>query len=269
MRWRNRLLKLPLATGVGAILSTLAALVCAVVAYVTSSRGLEPSVAGFALAPLPTVLGLWLDWARLYRPTRRTRRWSFAFLVLAVFGGLEAGFVADRAGASGLLLGAAVPLACATLAVLGGGLLIALSRRGRGVLGFGVVCGAIRREESDRILLDSDEGLVELRRGDSDELGSRRLVDLSNGAPLAVLARLAPIVPGADPFRTQARALARPILGVAASPSLLRATLSARARAWTAYLLALAIGGAALGWGVSDLGAQDAPCTVGCVTKTY
>ena len=268
MTLKRRILGLPLATLIGAFVGVLIALVAAVVAYLSSEQ--EPSLLGFAIAPIPAAYGLWLDWARLYKPTRRTRFWSLAFLFLATFAGIEAGVVSAEVGPGGLLLGPAVPAVAAVVIAFGARLLLFVSRRGREMFGFGVVCGAVRRDESDRILLDAPEGLVEIGRSESEELGSRRLVDVSTGAPLAVLARLRTAVKKADPFRTEGRKQATPVLAVESSPSRLRASITGRARAWFVYLFVLALGATALGATMSRGGQiTEEPCSRGCLIKYW
>lgn len=268
MTLKRRILGLPLATLLGAAAGVLIALVASVVAYLSSEQ--EPSLVGFGLAPIPAAYGLWIDWARLYKPTRRTRFWSFAFLFLATFAGIEAGLVAREVGPGGLALGPAIPAVAAVVIGLGAQLLLFVSRRGREMFGFGVVCGEVRRDESDRILLDAPEGLVDIGRRESEELGSRRLVDVATGAPLAVLARLRTSVENADPFRTEGRKQATPVLAVDSSPSRLRQSIERRARAWFGYLFVLALGASALGATMSRGGdVQDAPCARGCLVKSW
>lgn len=263
-----RLSRLPLFTGLGSFLGVSIAL--GAVLFARSCGADAHPLFGFALAPLPAVAGMWLDWSRLYRPTRRTRFWSFAFLFLATFAGIEAALVTMEIGPRALALAPAVPLAGALLVFAGSRALLFLSRRGRSLGGYGVICGSVRRDESERVLVDAAEGLVELGRAQSEELGERRTVDLSIGAPIAVLANLRTQVAPADPFRTEGRSRVGNILAVASSPSRLREVLRARARAWIAYLLVLAVGATALAGAMSYEGEADpsAPCARGCVTKT-
>lgn len=267
MTLKRRILGLPLATLIGSFVGVLIALVAAVVAYLSTEQ--EPSLVGFAIAPIPAAYGLWIDWARLYKPTRRTRFWSLAFLFLATFAGVEAGVVSAEVGTGGLFLAPALPAAAAVVIALGAQLLLFVSRRGREVFGFGVICGAVRRDESDRILLDAPEGLVDIGRRESEELGSRRLVDVSTGAPLAVLARLRTSVKKADPFRTEGRKQATPVLAVDSSPTRLRQSIKSRARAWFVYLFVLALGASALGATMSRGGQLEEPPARGCLLKYW
>lgn len=183
----------------------------------------EHLFAGFAIF---AVLGLWIDWARLYPTSRRTVLVSGGALVAtflvaatgAVFEAVEVVFV--------LLLAVAVtiPLAARALWWLG--------TRGRS--DWAVVSGAIRREEGDRLVVVGAAGdVVELDR-DAGELGSCRSVDVAPGSPLALLGRLhAEVAP--DPYRSEARLRAKHVLAAALDLPGLRRRLYARARSWALY----------------------------------
>lgn len=237
--------QLPLATLAGAALGVFTALL-AVLLSLGPLEGSSYPLAPFALAPLPAVLGAWLDWARLWRPSRRTRFWSAAALALSGLACLDA-YASQVAGGSaiGLLVAPAVPLSFALVVVLGARAALGLTRSGRTTLGVALVDGVVRRDEIDRVVVDTRTTTVEIDRR-HPELGSQRSVDLSIGAPLTLLARLRDTVGDGDPFRSERRSEATLVLGVASSPEALRAVWQTRARAWTAYLVGLAIAAAAL-----------------------
>ncbi len=242
-RLARALLTLPLATALGAALGLLVALVAAVLSATPLRLTVLP-LAPFAFAPLPALFGAWMDWARLYRPTPRTRAWSFALLALTGIGALEAAWIAIEDGAFPWLA-PAVPIGAALVVFATAQVILQLSRRGVRMLGFELACGTIRAEERDRLVLDTGAAALEVDRDASADLGPARTFDLSVGSTLAVLGRLTDAAPSAGPFRTEARARASTVLGVAASPRDLSVAVRRRARAWVAYLLVLAIGATA------------------------
>lgn len=244
LRFVRVLWQLPLATLAGAAVGLLAALIAAVLS-VSPLRATSHPLLAFALSPLPAVAGAWLDWARLYRPSPRTRFWSLALFGLSLLAAIEAALYFSDGASVALALAPALPLGAALVVYLGTRTLLLLSSRGRGLLGFELALGTIRRDEAERILLDTPDGVVELDRRSASELGPNRALDLSTGAPLCVLGRLRDVVKKGDPFRTERRSAAHAVLGIASSPRDLRVSTRARARAWVSYLLLLALGSAA------------------------
>ena len=85
---KRALTSLPLATLIGCALGALFALVVAALSLGPLEESRHP-LALFALAPLPGLLGAWLDWARLWRPSGRTRFWSLTLLLLTMAAALE------------------------------------------------------------------------------------------------------------------------------------------------------------------------------------
>ena len=252
------MLQLPLATLAGVALGVLGALIAAVLSVLPVRQASHPLLP-FALALAPALLGVWIDWARLWRPSRRTRFWSAALLVLTAVATADAALLASSVTGS-LLLAPLLPLGFAAIVQLGACLVLAVARRGRSVLGFTQVAGTVRRDETDRVVLDTPDGVVELDRRVPD-LGPDRAVDLSIAAPLTVLARLSERGAG-DPFRAERRHAAVAVLGVAPSSTGLAAIVRRRARAWTLYLLLLAALSAALA-----PAAAYSPAEAGCSTR--
>jgi hypothetical protein len=232
----------PRATLVGVGSGALAALIVAARGLFAEAEAARP-LAPFVLCLLPAVVGLWIDWARLWRPSARSRFWSGALLGLTALATAEAAALAggDRAW---LALAPLVPLGAAGIVLSGARALLALTRRGSSLFGFGVVRGTVRRDERDRVLLETRGGVVTLDRR-APALGPDRTVDLSIGAPLAVIARLREHAPAADPYRSERRLAARAVLGVAPDVSGLAAAVRRRARAWALYLAVLAAGASA------------------------
>ena len=248
-RFLALLWQLPLATLAGAGLGVLAALI-AVLLSLGPLEGASHPLALFALAPMPAVLGAWLDWARLWRPSPRTRFWSGATLGLTGLACVDAIASNVMGGPTvGLLLAPAVPLAFALLVTVGTRVLLGLARFSTPRLGVALVRGVVRRDELERLVIetraDGRADVIELDRR-HPELGPRRSVDLSIGAPVTMLARIREKVRDGDPFRTERRSEATLVLGVASSREALRRAWRARARAWCVYLVTLAIAGAAV-----------------------
>lgn len=232
---KRALASLPLATLAGCATGALFALVVAALSFGPLEESRHP-LALFALAPLPAAFGAWVDWARLWRPSGRTRFWSLTLLLLTCAGALEAWLLGMTP-----LWAAALPLG-ALVTVLAGS---ALLSRAPGWLGLRLVEGRVRRDEAEQVILESEGGAITLDRRDP-ELGARRLVDVSIGASLATLARVAPLVADGCPFRTERRAQVTALVAVAPDVRSLRALLRQRARAWAAFLAVLAIGAAGL-----------------------
>ncbi|MCB9598248.1 MAG: hypothetical protein H6719_36380 [Sandaracinaceae bacterium] len=259
------LTQLPLATALGAGLGLLVALVAAVLSATPLRLTVHP-LAPFALAPLPALLGAWIDWARLWRPSPRTRFWSFALLALSGLGAVEASVWASDVGSMGLLLAPAVPVGAALVVGFGAWAMLFLGRRGVRVAGFELACGTIRKDEVERLVVDTGDGALEVSRALSADLGSRREIDLSTGATIALLARVRDALPSVGPFRTERRAEARTVLAVAGSPRDLSRTVRRRARAWVGYLLLLALGASAFA-ATAAYQPQTACTARGCLMK--
>jgi hypothetical protein len=227
----------PLATLMGVGLGLSGALMAAVVTLDPLEPHARPLLP-FALAVLPALLGLWFDWARLWKPSPRTRFWSAALGVMTALAAFDVALVAEHATTA--FFGAALlPVGLAIGAQLGARAALAVTGRGRRWLGFDRLGGAVRRDELDRVVLDTPEGVVELDRR-VPELGPHRSVDLSVGAPLTVLARTRALGTR-DPYRAERRWQATSVLGVAASSTELTAVVRRRARAWTIYLVVLGL----------------------------
>jgi len=264
-RFVRLLTQLPLATTGGAFLGVLIALVGAVLSTMPLQETTHP-LAIFAIAPLPAALGVWIDWARLWRPSPRTRFWSFAVLLITGIAAVEVAFSAT--GVDAALAASAFPFVAGVVVLLGSHGLVFLTRRGIGLAGFDLACGTVRRDESERIVVQTPKGVLEVARSATQDLGSNRSIDLSVGSNIAVLARIQESVAGADPFRTERRTQARTVLGVSSSPSNLARTVRARARAWTLYLLLLAAAGSAFAAAASYQPERD--CQVrSFLTKTF
>ncbi|MEZ4335084.1 MAG: hypothetical protein R3B82_00460 [Sandaracinaceae bacterium] len=262
-RLARALTLLPLATALGAALGLLVALVAAVLSATPLRLTVHP-LAPFAIAPLPALLGAWIDWARLWKPTRRARRFSFALLALAGLGAVEATWIAADAGPSAVAIAAAVPLFGALVVFGVSRALLFLGRRGVSVFGFELACGTVRAEETHRIVIDTGAGVLEVARDASADLGAQRTFDLSVGSTIALLGRTRDEVPKAGPFRTERRARASAVLGVAGSPRDLGVTVRRRARAWLAYMFLLALGATAF---AATASYQPEPCGSGCSVK--
>ena len=84
------------------------------------------------------------------------------------------------------------------------------------------------------------------------------------GSTIALLGRTRDEVPKAGPFRTERRARASAVLGVAGSPRDLGVTVRRRARAWLAYMFLLALGATAF---AATASYQPEPCGSGCSVK--
>lgn len=265
-RFVRALAFLPLATALGAALGLLVALVAAVLSATPLRLTVHP-LAPFAVAPLPALLGAWIDWARLWRPTPRARRLSFALLALTGVAAVQTAFVASDLGPRALWLAPAVPLAAALVVVSATRVLLFLGRRGVRVFGFELACGTVRAEELDRVVVDTGDGVLEVPRDASADLGARRDFDLSVGSTVALLGRTRDEAPPAGPFRTERRARAGMVLGVAGSPRDLQVAVRRRARAWLAYLLLLALGATAFAAAASYQPAAD--CATGCALSKW
>lgn len=263
-RWTHRrwTRQVPLATIAGVGLGLSIALVAAVVAVLPVAQAPRP-LAPFVLALLPAVVGVWIDWARLWRPSRRTRFWSAALLGLTAFATVDTALWAGGEASVGLLA-AALPLGAALLVQAGARALIWLTGRGRSLVGFHLACGAVRGEDAERVLLDTPDGVVAIDRRTPD-LGPDRPFVLDVGAPLAVLARRTETASPGDPYRTERRFEARTILGVAGGPSALAARVRRRAGAWTRYLLGLAVAAALLGPALAHSPVESTTPERGCV----
>ena len=71
LRWVRQL---PLATAAGVAFGVLGALIAAVISVLPVGQTAHP-LRPFALAVVPTVAAVWIDWARLWRPSRARRRY--------------------------------------------------------------------------------------------------------------------------------------------------------------------------------------------------
>lgn len=217
------LFRLPLASLAGCALAVLASFALIV-------RG--PAVDGavgthlFSAFALFAILGLWIDWARLYPASRRTVFVSALAFVTTLLVAL-AGVTLDA-----VHIAVATPFAAALAIPLAARAFFWLAARGRS--DWAILSGEVRHEEGERLVLVSAAGdVIALDRG-SAELGSCRTVDVGVGSPLAVLARLDTAM-APDPYRSEARLGASQILAAAPDPSALRRRLYARARHWAFY----------------------------------
>ena len=232
---KRALTSLPLATLIGCALGALFALVVAALSLGPLEESRHP-LALFALAPLPGLLGAWLDWARLWRPSGRTRFWSLTLLLLTMAAALEAWLLSGDP-----LWAAALPLGALTAVCIG----VVLLTRAPALFGLRLIQGRVRRDEEDQVILESEGGVITLDRRDP-ELGATQTVDVSIGAPLATLGRVKPVAPDGCPFRSERRAHASALVAVAPDLPSLRGVLRRRARAWATFLCALAVGATAL-----------------------
>lgn len=227
----RRIAELPLLTLLGVAIGALLALVGAALSFGTLGQLPRPLMP-LAFSPLPAMIGAWLDWARLWNPTRK---------VLVLSAGLMLGTVCLSAltavMADGTLESMGIPFVVATAALL------ALVVRPLGIArrcGWRTLEGRVRRDESQRVVVETPVGVVDLGR-DAAALGSHREIDLSIGKPLAVVARLQETQGEADPFRSERRHLASRVLAVASSREGIERRSSGRAIAWGGYLMGLAL----------------------------
>jgi hypothetical protein len=197
----------------------------------------------FVFVVAPVLAGVWVDWNRLWQPTRAVSRASLALWIVGPVAAITCGLFFDVASAIG------VALALFAVAAVLPAMPMALGR-----LGWRPWSGVVREDGAHRLLLDTADGVLELERG--SELGERREVSLAVGSCVSVLARAAE-ASSADPYRRERRAGVRHVLGAAASPFALHAAMRKRARAWTAYLGALALLCAALGGAAAYTRAPD------------
>lgn len=247
----RRVLVLPLASATGCALAVLAGLVCVLAAPTCGASTMTPFVA----CAIPALLGLWLDWARLYPVTRRAIRVSGAALVAAL--ALE--LVLAPLGAPEL-----VPVTSITLAVTlvaGARVVHWLATRARSE--WGVMTGVVRREDRDRVLMVAGSDVIELDR-DAADLGGRRALEITVGGPLAVLACFdAEVAP--DLYRGEPRLRARRVLAAGADVPSVRRRLFARARSWALYACALALLTALVGAALTPAPARECHVPVSVV----
>lgn len=245
---KRALATLPLATLSGCAAGALFALIAAALSFGPLEDARHP-LGLFALAPLPAIAGAWLDWARLWRPSGRTRFWSAALLALTFAASVETFALSGSA-----LWAAAIPLGALAVVATGAALLT----RAPALFGLRLIHGRVRRDEEERVILESEGGALSLDRRDP-ELGAQQTVDVSVGAPLATLARVVPEVGDGCPFRTERRARASALVAVAPDVAGLRLTVRRRARAWATFLVLLAVGATALTAAAAHRPTVDSP----------
>jgi hypothetical protein len=219
--------KAPLATLLGVSIGAIAALV-------EAARHGDGLVV-LALTMLPAILGAWIDWARLARPSLRARIASVALFALTVL----AAIVAAVHTSTAVLIAPLPLLAMAALVWLASLALRGAALHGGALLGLTRVAGTVRQDEEDRVVLDAHDGVVELDRR-APELGEAPTVDVSIGASLTLLARQRALV-HASPYRAERRWRATQVVAVGASSVELAEAVQRTARGWIAYLLALAL----------------------------
>lgn len=215
--------RLPLASLAGCALAVAASFVLFVRGPAVDGATGTHLFAGFALFG---ILGLWIDWARLYPASRRTVLVSGAAFVATLLGA-AAGVATESVGVVFVML-----LALAVTIPLAARVLWWLATRGRS--DWVVVSGEVRRQDGERLVLVSAAGDVVTLDRDSAELGPCRTVDVEAGSPLAVLARSSAEI-GPDPYRSEARLRARHVLAAAPDLPGLQRRFYARARSWALY----------------------------------
>lgn len=215
--------RLPLASFAGCALALLAS-------SVHYARG--PAVDGvlgthlFSGFALFAILGLWIDWARLYPVSRRTVVVSAAAFVATLLLAFV-GVVLNGVGFVALAhIGAAVAIP------VGARVFWWLAARARSA--WVVVSGEVRHEDHGRLVLVSPTGDVISLDRDADELSRCRAFHVSVGSSLAVLARLDTEM-ASEPYRREARLAAGRLLCAAPDPSALRRRFYKRARGWALY----------------------------------
>lgn len=225
----RRLLRLPLASLIGCELALSSGVAWLFVMPTCGAATMRP----LALCASLAIVGLWIDWARLYPTTRRAIGASGALFAFTL---LLAG-AASLFSPGALWIAPAVMVALAIATLLFARALFWLATRGRSA--WGVVSGVVREEERDRLVLVTGDGeLAALDRGALD-LGGHRSLEIAVGGPLAVLARVAP--ESGDPYRSEPRLRVTSIAAAGEHTSAVRRRLFARARAWATYALTLAL----------------------------
>lgn len=227
LRW---LLRLPLASLAGCGLALFAGIAWCFLAPTCGAATMAP----FAGCALPAIVGLWIDWARLYPTTRRAIATSGALLALTLLASAAGLFITEPAA---LAIAPAGLLALAIATLAGARVLDWLATRGRSA--WDVVTGVVRKEERDRFVLVTGDGeIAELDRGALD-LGGLRTLEIAVGGPLAVLARVGK--EAGAPYRTEPRLCVTSIAAAGEDIRAVRRRLFARARSWALYALALAL----------------------------
>ncbi|MFK7986565.1 MAG: hypothetical protein AB8I08_11125 [Sandaracinaceae bacterium] len=227
----RRIAELPLLTLLGVAIGGLLAIIGAALSFGSLGQLPRPLMP-LAFSPLPAMVGAWLDWARLWNPTRKVLV-SSAVLMLGTV--CLSALTAVMAGGAVEAMG--VPLVVATLALIA---LVARPLRLARWAGWRTLEGRVRRDESQRVVVETSVGVVDLGR-DAAALGSHREIDLSIGRPLAVVARLRETQEEGDPFRSERRHFASRVLAVATSREGIQRRSSSRALAWGGYLIGLAL----------------------------
>ena len=243
----------PAATGAGVMMGTLIALIGAALSFGPLEDAAHPLLA-YALAPVPALAGVWIDWARLWRPSPRVRLYSGGALLASGALAVDVGLAAAAHRDLSFALTAPLALFGVAAAVLAGARVLSWVAERGGALGWRVLAGQVRRDERDRVVVDTPEGALELDRR-SAELGAQQRIALEVGSPVAVLARGHVAVPDRDPFRTERRVVARRVFAVAESRDALAARVRGRAGAWALYLALLAVAAGAM----AATGAYAAP----------
>lgn len=245
LRW---LLRLPVATAAGCALSLVSALVYLILLPACREPDafsvLHPLIP-FAVCTLPAIGGLWVDWARLYRPSGATRFWSGLGVLAALGLAFEGGWLASGAESPAALVLGPMTLGLAAVAALAAGRILWWAAT-RGPGRWRVVAGEVSRDEKDRLVIRiPDAEVVELPR-DAADLGEHRTLDIALGQRLAILGRFEPVIAG-DPFRSEPRLLATRVAVAAPSVVALHSALARRARGWALFLALLALGSLGLG----------------------